>query len=490
MPNFSRDHRSDDKSFSKAGPVGRRKTIQSSGLTSPRKQDGGNSHQLARGSDSAFIEETLRPSGKPLDPATRAFMEPRFGHDFSKVRVHADEHAAASAAALDASAYTTGNHIVFGIGRYQPATASGRRLIAHELVHVVQQQRGVELPGGISQAGDPYERQADLISAQVTADGKERIQESIQAANGTSRSSGFPIQRQHESAGPGVQDTSGTAEKITRPEQVLSEYGMTCYGTAVMYMIQSYGLVPPDMTREEFEYAFTPLNPKASDHKAAKSDPISVAGKEQKGTKPIDLITKALEGTDRPSKRSSSLGKVSTTEATLRGADKGSMTVAMIMEHMPAILKAFNEQSKQTGFEFMKAQVPASGKAFAPRGKDQWIESSREVGKGAVPQAYFEDGNTIMAGISMSFPSDDHLGHWVVIVNAPEKKEIDGHTVFLYPADDPLTGNQVFVIAPNIGKVAADKLTDAGMSGGTFKSHSVYTLLSGYAFRRNVSIKP
>ena len=54
----------------------------------------------------------------------------------------------------------------------------------------------------------------------------------------------------------------GRTDKITRPKQVLSEYGMTCYGTSVMYMIQSYGLVPPDMTREEFEYAFTPLNPK------------------------------------------------------------------------------------------------------------------------------------------------------------------------------------------------------------------------------------
>jgi hypothetical protein len=105
------------------------------------------------------------------------------------------------------------------------------------------------------------------------------------------------VQRDFASQGYGVEE-GGTAHTITRPKQVLSEYGITCYGTSVMYMLQSYGLVPPTMTRTEFEHAFTPLNPL---HRGgAKTGPITVAGVEQKNAVPIDLITKSLQGTERP----------------------------------------------------------------------------------------------------------------------------------------------------------------------------------------------
>jgi Domain of unknown function (DUF4157) len=77
--------------------------------------------------------------GQPLDATTRAFMEPRFGHDFSQVRVHTDGRAAESARAVNALAYTVGRDVVFGMGQYVPGTSVGRRLLAHELTHVVQQ---------------------------------------------------------------------------------------------------------------------------------------------------------------------------------------------------------------------------------------------------------------------------------------------------------------------------------------------------------------
>jgi hypothetical protein len=83
--------------------------------------------------------DVLRAPGQPLDAATRAFMEPRFGHDFGRVRVHVGDEAAASAEALHARAYTLGNRIVFGAGQYALGTAAGRHLIAHELTHVIQQ---------------------------------------------------------------------------------------------------------------------------------------------------------------------------------------------------------------------------------------------------------------------------------------------------------------------------------------------------------------
>jgi hypothetical protein len=88
-----------------------------------------------------IVHDVLRSPGQPLEPATRAFMEPRFGHDFSRVRVHTDARAAESARAVGALAYTVGHNVVFENGRYRPQTNAGRRLIAHELVHVVQQAR-------------------------------------------------------------------------------------------------------------------------------------------------------------------------------------------------------------------------------------------------------------------------------------------------------------------------------------------------------------
>ncbi len=86
-----------------------------------------------------IVEEVLRSSGQPLDPITRAFFEPRFGHSFDQVRVHTDAPANQSASAVNAHAYTAGHQIVFGAGQYAPATSDGARLIAHELTHVVQQ---------------------------------------------------------------------------------------------------------------------------------------------------------------------------------------------------------------------------------------------------------------------------------------------------------------------------------------------------------------
>lgn len=87
-----------------------------------------------------IVHEVLRSSGQPLDKGTRDFMEPRFGHDFSQVRVHYDGKAAASARAVQARAYTVGRDIVFGEGQYATGSDTGRSLLAHELTHVMQQR--------------------------------------------------------------------------------------------------------------------------------------------------------------------------------------------------------------------------------------------------------------------------------------------------------------------------------------------------------------
>ncbi len=86
-----------------------------------------------------IVHEVLNSAGQPLDSATRAFMEPHFGHDFSRVRVHTDAKAAQSARAVEARAYAVGPDVAFGAGEYAPQTSYGRQLLAHELTHVVQQ---------------------------------------------------------------------------------------------------------------------------------------------------------------------------------------------------------------------------------------------------------------------------------------------------------------------------------------------------------------
>lgn len=90
---------------------------------------------------SAAVHDTLRESGQSLDTATRAYFEPRFGRSFDDVRVHTGAAAADSAYALGAKAYTVGSDIVFGERQYAPQTDTGRRLLAHELTHTLQQRQ-------------------------------------------------------------------------------------------------------------------------------------------------------------------------------------------------------------------------------------------------------------------------------------------------------------------------------------------------------------
>ena len=86
------------------------------------------------------VDAVLARPGRPLGPDARVGMERRFGRDLGAVRVHTDDRAAEAADAVGAAAFTVGSHVVFGRDRYRPGRADGRRLLAHELVHVLQQQ--------------------------------------------------------------------------------------------------------------------------------------------------------------------------------------------------------------------------------------------------------------------------------------------------------------------------------------------------------------
>lgn len=103
--------------------------------------------------------------GEPLEAGVRGSMEARFGHDFSRVRVHAESSAEARAGAIGARAYTAHPHVVFGPGEYRPETAEGRGLIAHELTHIVQQEEGrvegIQRRPPSMDFDDPLEREAN-----------------------------------------------------------------------------------------------------------------------------------------------------------------------------------------------------------------------------------------------------------------------------------------------------------------------------------------
>jgi hypothetical protein len=127
-----------------------------------------------------IVHDVLRSPGQPLDEDTQSHFTAKFRQDFSRVRVHTDEQAAESARAVGALAYTVGNNVVFGAGRYSPANSSGRRLLAHELTHVVQQQHeSVPSPKyrlEIGPSQDRFEREADQLADRM-ASGMEASQE-------------------------------------------------------------------------------------------------------------------------------------------------------------------------------------------------------------------------------------------------------------------------------------------------------------------------
>ncbi len=102
------------------------------------------------------IQETLSSPGESLTTGPRSQMERQFGHDFSHIRIHADSQASASTYAVNALAYTVGEDIVFRSGKYMPETTAGERLLAHELTHVLQQEK-MPQEGSVQKVGSPQD---------------------------------------------------------------------------------------------------------------------------------------------------------------------------------------------------------------------------------------------------------------------------------------------------------------------------------------------
>ncbi len=137
------------------------------------------------------VDSVIAKSGSPLQAPLRGDMEQRFGHDFSRVRVHTGGEAERSARDVDANAYTVGQHIVFGSGQFTPQTSAGRHLLAHELTHVIQQSAGSAMTGGVLQRdtahrksrddADPWDQLSDdaWFKTQEAWDASEKLMEGL-----------------------------------------------------------------------------------------------------------------------------------------------------------------------------------------------------------------------------------------------------------------------------------------------------------------------
>jgi hypothetical protein len=157
------------------------------------------------------VQEVLSSPGRPLDAAVRAFMEPRFGHDFSQVQVHADGKATESARSVNALAFTVGRDIVFGANQYAPATYSGRRLLGHELAHTIQQRS--------TAGGPPSANSHGTFESSAEAAGRE-------VANGQALSHDFPacgVGLARTPISPAASDDQELAQELQQLREKLSK---------------------------------------------------------------------------------------------------------------------------------------------------------------------------------------------------------------------------------------------------------------------------
>jgi hypothetical protein len=164
-----------------------------------------------------IVHDVLRTPGAPLAEDVQAQMEERFGRNLNHVRIHADHQAAQSARAVGAAAYTVGSHVAFDSGRYAPHTASGRRTLAHELTHVLQ-QRGASPDSAlrIGPSGDAAEQEADRVAASVVSGAAAPVQVRAHSSMQMLRRQDYgvdgAIRSGHMTPVPGVHDTLFSAQ--------------------------------------------------------------------------------------------------------------------------------------------------------------------------------------------------------------------------------------------------------------------------------------
>ncbi len=174
---------------------------------------------LKKGEVPVAVHEVVRGAGQPLEAETRAYLEPRFGQDFSHIRVHRDAAAAHSARAVDAQAFAQGNHLVFGSGHYDPKTDSGKKLLAHEIAHSLQQQKGSH---GSEHAAERDAEHAAKKAARIDG-GDAPIK--INEPSGEKRIQRQPLPNQNRNAGGAPPKDEGREKIITAAQKTTGDPG-------------------------------------------------------------------------------------------------------------------------------------------------------------------------------------------------------------------------------------------------------------------------
>jgi len=187
-------------------------------------RDRGESNGSEVSSDWETGIETPRGSGQPLPEATRRFFEPRFGHDFSQVRIHTDSRAAEAARAINALAFTIGHDVVFGAGQYSPDSAAGKRLLAHELTHTLQQENAASLDvARIGESGDTCERKTDCVANRVMRRDDEQMEPGTDGSGGYRYSAGDRLD-------PHVRAFAGPGFAAARPAMIFRAHDFDIRG--------------------------------------------------------------------------------------------------------------------------------------------------------------------------------------------------------------------------------------------------------------------
>jgi Domain of unknown function (DUF4157) len=233
---------------SAAPPVLQRKCAACGSKTSPAAPCGSCAAEPSEDRANGLVRSALAGPARPLEPAFRSRMEGRFGEDLSGVRVHSDAAAGEAARAVGAAAFTLGERIVFQPQHYR-SDGGGRRLIAHELAHVLQQRAGASgvqaMPAGrlrVGAADDPLEREADRIAdAALAADGAPPGRVSAAPAEAT-------IRRQQPPAAPAPAAPAAQPEPLDlTPDQrlLLQPAARAAAVRTQVAMFRTRGIVPP-----------------------------------------------------------------------------------------------------------------------------------------------------------------------------------------------------------------------------------------------------
>lgn len=195
----------------------------------------------------ASVDRVLASPGRPLEPALRQDMEQRFGYDFSQVRVHTGAAAEQSAQDVNALAYTVGHHITFGAGRFAPEMSEGRRLVAHELAHVLQNSNTDD--SHISSANSNTLSRYTLDDCQATDRGTMRAADARATFMAGKALAALRIYAENE---PALNPTGSQDQKV---DSLLADsFGFTGANPFLTIVIENFRKIDERFTADDYQY--------------------------------------------------------------------------------------------------------------------------------------------------------------------------------------------------------------------------------------------